>query len=134
MQQLDILGYRKGMGGSRAFLVKLPLAAAILSSFIGPIYADSGLCRPMIHEASRYTVCRVDLRQQIARVFWLAPNGSPYGHLASIPHSFDRRSGRLRFAINAGMYLPDYRPVGLYIEEGREFVRAVRNLDRATST
>ncbi len=33
-------------------------------------------------------------------------------------------AGKLRFSLNAGMFHPDYRPVGLYVEGGKEIVKA----------
>ena len=56
--------------------------------------------------------------------FWFFGNGwradgQPYGYLPSSPRSLDEHSGRPLFATNAGMYHPDDRPVGLYIENGR---------------
>ncbi len=48
----------------------------------------------------------------------------PYGYLSALPQSLGEHSGRLLFAANAGMYHPDYRPVGLYVENGQELVRA----------
>ena len=35
----------------------------------------------------------------------------------------DERSGQLVFATNAGMFDADYKPIGLYVENGRELVR-----------
>jgi uncharacterized protein YigE (DUF2233 family) len=81
-------------------------------------------CRAAMHEGSRYTVCEVDLRRQAVRLFWKKADGEPYGYLRSVPRAFGERPGRLLFATNAGMYHPDYSPVGLYIEGGRELVRA----------
>ncbi len=56
--------------------------------------------------------------------FWFFGNGwradgQPYGYLPSSPRSLGEHSGRPLFATNAGMYHPDDRPVGLYIENGR---------------
>ncbi len=89
-----------------------------------PAAAEPLPCRAVTHEGSRYTVCEVDLRRQAVKLFWKKADGEPYGYLGSVPRSLGERSGRLLFATNAGMYHPDYRPVGLYIENGREFVRA----------
>jgi len=63
--------------------------------------------------------------------FWFFGNGwradgQPYGYLPSSPRSLGEHSGRPLFATNAGVYHPDDRPVGLYIENGRELVRAGR--------
>jgi uncharacterized protein YigE (DUF2233 family) len=69
-------------------------------------------------------VCEIDLRRHTVRLFWKKVDGEPYGYLGSVPRSLGERSGRLLFATNAGMYHPDYTPVGLYVENGRELVRA----------
>jgi len=94
----------------------------ILSS--GPAKTDPQQCRATTHEGARYTVCEVDLRRQAVRLFWRKPDGQPYGYLSSLPPSMGAGSSRLLFATNAGMFDPDYKPVGLYVENGRELVRA----------
>jgi len=86
--------------------------------------AEPSPCRAVTHEGSDYTVCEVDLRREVVRFFWKRADGQPYGYLSSLPQSLGGRSGRLLFATNAGMYHADYRPVGLYVENGRELVRA----------
>ncbi len=89
-----------------------------------PSSAETPPCRTLAHERSRYVVCEADLRHQVVKFFWKRAGGEPYGYLASLPQSLGERRGRLLFATNAGMYHPDYRPVGLYVENGRELVRA----------
>src|SRR5215470_707621 len=85
-------------------------------------FAASSPCRSLSVDGSAYTVCEIDLRRHAVRLFWRKPDGEPYGYLASLPVA--QRSGGLVFAMNAGMYDPGYRPVGLHIENGRELVRA----------
>jgi uncharacterized protein YigE (DUF2233 family) len=87
------------------------------------VYAESAPCQRVTYERSDYIVCEVDLRRQSVRLFWKKPDGQPYGYPSSLPRAF-RNSGRLLFATNGGMYHPDNSPVGLYVEEGRELVRA----------
>ncbi len=113
----------------RNHLVLAGLGFGLLSVLSGvPSAAAEPLpCRAVTHEGSRYTVCEVDLRRQAVRLFWKNAHDQPYGYLRSVPRSLGERSGRLLFATNAGMYHPDYRPVGLYIENGRELVRANTN-------
>jgi len=84
-------------------------------------FAASVPCQSVTAEGSAYTVCEVDLHRHAVRLFWRRPDGEPYGHLAALPAT--QRAGRLIFATNAGMYDPAYRPVGLYVENGRELVR-----------
>jgi len=87
--------------------------------------AASTPCQAVAHEGSSYTVCEVDLRRHVVKLFWRKPDGEPYGYLASLPAALGGRAGqKLVFATNAGMYHPDYRPVGLYVENGRELAHA----------
>jgi uncharacterized protein YigE (DUF2233 family) len=66
----------------------------------------------------------VDLRRQSVKLFWKKPDGHPYEYLSSLPRALGNGSQRLLFATNGGMYHPDNSPVGLYVEAGRELVRA----------
>jgi uncharacterized protein YigE (DUF2233 family) len=92
-----------------------------ISLCASPAFAASSPCRSLTVEGAAYSVCEIDLRRHIVRLFWRKPDGPPYGYLSALPSA--QRSGRLVFAMNAGMYAPDYRPVGLYVENGRELVR-----------
>jgi len=88
------------------------------------VRAEPALCQFVTFEHSEYTVCEVDLRRQSVRLFWKKPDGHPYEYLSSLPRALSNDSRHLLFATNGGMYHPDNSPVGLYIEEGRELVRA----------
>jgi uncharacterized protein YigE (DUF2233 family) len=107
----------RGYAGLALAFALLTLCFAASDSF-----AASTPCQAISLEGAGYTVCEVDLRRHAVKLFWRKPDGEPYGYLAALPAA--QRSGRLVFATNAGMYAPDYRPVGLYIENGRELVRA----------
>jgi uncharacterized protein YigE (DUF2233 family) len=100
------------------------LAFALLTyCFCGSaVFAASVPCQSVTAEGAAYTVCEVDLQRHAVRLFWRKPDGEPYGRLAALPSM--QRTGRLLFATNAGMYDPAYRPVGLYVENGRELVHA----------
>jgi uncharacterized protein YigE (DUF2233 family) len=69
-------------------------------------------------------VCEVDLRKQMIQLYWKRPDGAPYAYLRALPQSLGGSAGKLMFATNAGMFDPDLKPVGLYIERGTEMVRA----------
>jgi uncharacterized protein YigE (DUF2233 family) len=102
-------------------LLAIALGFLILC-FCAPVVFASTPCHSLAFEGAAYTVCEIDLRRHVVRLFWRKPDGEPYGYLAALPEA--QRSGRLVFAMNAGMYDPAYRPVGLYVENGRELVRA----------
>jgi uncharacterized protein YigE (DUF2233 family) len=78
----------------------------------------------MGYERNVYTVCEVDLRRHVVRLYWKRPDGTPYAYLSALPRSIEAKSGKLIFATNAGMFDPAFKPVGLYVEHGRELVRA----------
>ena len=84
-------------------------------------HAAPSPCEAVTYEDNTYTVCIVDLRREAVRLFWKAPDGVPYGYLSALPRVSQGR--RLVFASNAGMFDPNGRPVGLYIENGQELVR-----------
>ena len=67
-----------------------------------------------------YIVCRVDLTKDDLRIFWRGPDGKPYRTFASVAADLQSKGRSLQFAMNGGMYQDDFRPVGLYIENGRE--------------
>jgi len=106
----------------RDLFLKFGFAALALCS--GPAgLAGPPLCGPVSHEGGEYTLCEVDLRRHDVKLFWKRPDGQPYGDLSALPRSLGKNAP-LRFAVNGGMYHPDGSPVGLYVENGRELVRA----------
>jgi uncharacterized protein YigE (DUF2233 family) len=88
----------------------------LLALAAGPAAAN---CRDEGYEGVSYTICEV-VRGEDLRLFLTAPDGAPYGSFARIEAVLAARGERLVFAMNAGMYHPDRRPVGLYIEGGRQ--------------
>jgi len=84
--------------------------------------AETAPCRIDAFEGKSFTVCEFDLRNYQLKLLWKNKNGEAYGSLANVPRA---ESGRaLVFATNGGMYRPDLSPVGLYVENGLELVRA----------
>jgi uncharacterized protein YigE (DUF2233 family) len=79
--------------------------------------ADSP-CRQLLFEGSRYTVCRAPRARIEVRT--AGRDGRPYRSFAALEHVLRRDAGRVRFAMNAGMFDADGRAIGLLIENGRE--------------
>ena len=52
-----------------------------------------------------------DLRTQAVKLFWKRPDGVPYAYLSALPRSIKGKAGTLVFAINAGMFDPQLKPV-----------------------
>lgn len=80
--------------------------------------AFAGHCEPRRFEGSSFTVCRYDAqRHEIALV--LDSGGAPLRSFEALEPTLGTRRPRLRFAMNAGMYDDQGRPIGLYVEAGR---------------
>jgi uncharacterized protein YigE (DUF2233 family) len=84
--------------------------------------AQAQPCRSREYAHNAYTVCEVDLGKHTVRVYWKRSDGTPYAYLSSLPRVLEHETGRLLFATNAGMFDPALKPVGLYVEQGRELV------------
>lgn len=77
-------------------------------------------CGQEIFEDVRYVICTVETGQRDLRLFWKNADGEPYRYFSSVAGAVDAEGRKLSFAVNAGMYLPDFSPVGLYVENGQE--------------
>ena len=73
-----------------------------------------------------YTVCRFDLRREKLRLYSLDPTGEPYGSFRALEAALREEGQELIFAMNAGMYGEDLKPIGLYVEEGQRLKKANR--------
>jgi len=103
-------------------MVALRLLCGLVGLFLFARADAAEPCKLVSFDGNGYTVCEADLRQDAIRLFWKKEDGAPYGFLQALPHKVDEHSGRLLFATNAGMFDPNYKPVGLYVENGRELV------------
>lgn len=87
---------------------------AISLLFYGPALAAG--CQDTVFEGVSFTVCEADPATDDIRLFLNRPDGSLLGTFDSV----ENEAGPLAWAMNGGMYHPDRRPVGLYIENGEE--------------
>jgi uncharacterized protein YigE (DUF2233 family) len=99
----------------RRFRLPLLLCLALLWGLGGARAA----CVTESFESADYTICRFDLRQDRLRLYSLGPDGEPYGSFTALQSDLRGRGAELVFAMNAGMYGEDLKPIGLYVEEGR---------------
>ena len=100
----------------RPFLAVLGLAWLALAA---PALALD--CRDIEFEGAPYTICEVAPQQERLRLFLNDPSGRPYGSFAAV----EEEHGPLAFAMNAGMYHSDRRPVGLFRADGEEIAPLV---------
>lgn len=100
-----------------------PLAIALSLAAI-PSTADP-LCEEGRFEGTPYTACTIDPAAQDIRLFYKTETDTLIGSFSTLATRLGARSERLVVAMNGGMYHPDRRPVGLYIEGGRELAPLV---------
>lgn len=99
------------------------LAALLAFMLLARPASAAPFCVPLKHQGSSYTVCRVDLQKQRIRLFWGEQDGTiegtPLASLGALADRVEQQRKHLLIGMNAGMFAPDLKPVGLYVEAGR---------------
>lgn len=75
---------------------------------------------PVVTTSGRFTTVRVDVRTDRLELFLRDETGRTFNRFDHLAAWLTGRNQHLRFAINAGMYKPDFSPVGLLVQDGRE--------------
>ena len=76
-------------------------------------------CESVEYDGASYTMCRVDAAKQDIRLFWTDPaDGKTLGTFRNVDRLLEQSGEILTLGMNAGMYHPDRRPVGHYVEGG----------------
>ena len=73
-------------------------------------------CKDVEYGTDRFTVCEFPTTKTDVRLFW-GEAEKPYGHFNTVAQTVRSKQKRLVFAMNAGMYLDDRAPVGLYVDD-----------------
>jgi len=68
---------------------------------------------------AKYIVCRVDLATETLRLHYTDAQGERLGSFAALQGSLAASGKTLAFAMNAGMFHPDFKPVGLLVIDGK---------------
>lgn len=77
-------------------------------------------CTPIETPSLHATVCRVDVRREHLQLFLRDGTDAPFNSFAAIERWLAPQGRHLQFAMNAGMYRPDYLPSGLFVAEGKQ--------------
>ncbi len=103
-------------------LAFLRIGLSLVGLFVAPagVPADSGACATIAAAGHHYTICTFDARQARLRLFLADADGRPYGGFSAIDEALRPQGDALAFAMNAGMFRQDFRPLGLYVEAGRQ--------------
>lgn len=76
--------------------------------------------RPDTNERN-YVSYTVDCRKQTIRFYWKDKQHQPLGSLGRLKEYVEAQHKQLIFAMNGGMYKTDQSPLGLYVENGKEY-------------
>jgi uncharacterized protein YigE (DUF2233 family) len=76
-------------------------------------------CAPTTFEENRYIVCRFDAAKDHLALFNLDASSQPYASFATLGEALRGQGKSLTFAMNAGMFDENLKPIGLYVEAGR---------------
>lgn len=100
----------------------LRAARLALLLLVVPAAAQAAGCKDVMFEGASFTVCEAD--PGVDRIA-LALNDDAGARIATFSRLEVVVDAPLAFATNAGMYHPDRRPAGLYVEDGVEVTRIV---------
>ncbi|KGJ05697.1 Uncharacterized protein YigE, DUF2233 family [Paracoccus halophilus] len=94
---------------------RLGLAVGALIATVLPAVAD--ICEKRDFDGQGYVICTLTAEQEPGLRLWLnGPDGQVLGDFSSLRKTLGAGEV-LGFAMNAGMYHADYRPVGLYVSD-----------------
>lgn len=111
---------------------RVQLCVATLLCLVASGTAHAEPCRSESFRGASYTVCSFDPTKDNLRIYWRGDDDEPYRTFAALAADLEGKGKSLRFAMNGGMYRDDFRPVGLYVENGRELTPA--NITTLTGT
>lgn len=84
-------------------------------------------CEAIRFEDQPFTVCQFAADDPGLALFHSHADGAPFADFDRLADTIAADGGELVFAMNAGMYHEDRRPVGLYIEDGEQSARLITN-------
>lgn len=101
----------------------LALLAVILISATAS-FAETD-CSSDTFERIKFTACTVDPGKDRIKLFHSTPDGALIASFTALQALVEEDDDRLVVAMNGGMYHPDRRPVGLYVEDGVQQTRLI---------
>jgi uncharacterized protein YigE (DUF2233 family) len=106
----------------------VPASRVLLAAgcwFASSVAALAG-CSALEAKGQRYTACSYDAGEAALEIRNLDSNGQPYGYLASLAQGLKQENHTLLFAMNAGMFDENERPIGYYVEDGKQLKKLNR--------
>ena len=91
----------------------------ILALWLTPVW--SAECWDFRFQETQFTACSAELPKDDVRLFLKDKNGKIFGQFQKLDASLKEQGFDIIFATNGGMYHTDRSPVGMYIENFKEF-------------
>jgi uncharacterized protein YigE (DUF2233 family) len=109
-------------------MVAVPLIATrvVLVAIAALVFARSVHaveCTSVELDGRTAMACRVDVRREDLRLFLNDDAGHPLQTFEALERALVSQGKRVTFAMNAGMFQPNYAPVGLFIAGGKQLKR-----------
>lgn len=123
--ELPVFALCKGPQGRNAMVRILAFLGLVLAALSPSSAQEPGSCTQRTMRDVKIVVCAMTTTAQSARTLWKDRSGTPYGSLGGIDRTATPQTGRMLFAMNAGMYHENLNPVGLYVENGESLRPAV---------
>ena len=97
-------------------------AVSLLLLSVGTAVASG--CETVAYDGADFTVCSATPNEDV-QLYWSDDNGSVLGTFERLTEQAATENAEVVFAMNGGMYHPDRRPVGLYVEDRVEITPLV---------
>jgi len=91
----------------------------ILALWLTPVW--SAECWDFRFQETQFTACTAELPKDDVRLFLKDKNGKIFGQFQKLDASLKEQGFDIIFATNGGMYHADRSPVGMYVENFKEF-------------
>lgn len=106
------------------FLLRSTTLATLAGLAIGcAAPADAVDGRETVFDSQSYFVATIDTRREDIELFWRNPeSGEPFASIEALKTWAAAKERPLAFATNAGIYDRNFRPLGLYVEDGKTIV------------
>lgn len=95
------------------------LAAAWLWSTTSKAAGDRAGCERASFEGAQFVFCRYAPHRDRLELQWQGRD-APLGSLSKLQVWLGPKGSRVHFAMNAGMFDPEQRPLGLFVQDGHE--------------
>jgi uncharacterized protein YigE (DUF2233 family) len=77
-------------------------------------------CKDIVINDINYTECRVAVDRERLLLLLNDSTGQPFHTFAAVNDWLGQQNKALQFAMNAGMFHPDFKPVGLFVADAKE--------------